>query len=187
MKLLSLSLKGIAALLPLSLTLYFLYWFMSGAEALLRPYIPPQWYIPGIGILLACSAIVIVGLLVNLYFFNALVSLVNRQLEKIPLVKSLFGAIQDTMTVFKINDTSEKRKVVSVEIMPGIRMIGFVTGEHSGTRLFDDSDTVGVYLPLSYQIGGYTLYVPRNQLTNLDISVEEAMRLALTGGAQSQR
>jgi len=41
---------------------------------------------------------------------------------------------------------------------------------------------VAVYLPMSYQIGGYTLYLPRSALTVIDIPFEQAMRLALTGG-----
>ena len=44
---------------------------------------------------------------------------------------------------------------------------------------------VGVYLPMSYQLGGYTVYLPANQLESVDLSVEEAMRIAVTGGVQN--
>lgn len=60
-----------------------------------------------------------------------------------------------------------------------------MTGEQTGERLFGDQNLVGVYVPLSYQIGGITLYISRDRLTELDIGVEEAMRLALTAGIQS--
>ena len=77
------------------------------------------------------------------------------------------------------------KSVVSIE-WNGAQVIGFVTGEQTGKKLFKDQDLVGVYVPLSYQIGGMTLYISRDRLTQLDIGVEEAMRLALTAGVQSR-
>lgn len=47
---------------------------------------------------------------------------------------------------------------------------------------FNDSDSVLVYLPLSYMIGGYTILVPKSAVTSLDMSMEEAMRFTLTAG-----
>ena len=185
-KIVSLSFQGLAAVLPLSLTLYFIYWFMSGAESLLTPYVPAQYYFPGMGILTACILIIALGLLVNLFFVQWLIGTLNRQIEKIPLVKSVFGAIRDTLTVFKISDRENRKAVVSIEIKPDMHLIGFVTADQIGTDLFNDEEKVGVYIPLSYQIGGYTLYVNRNQLTKLDIGVEEAMRIALTGGVKAK-
>ncbi len=185
-KIVSLSFQGLAAVLPLSLTLYFIYWFMSGAESLLTPYVPAQYYFPGMGILTACILIIALGLLVNLFFVQWLIGTLNRQIEKIPLVKSVFGAIRDTLTVFKISDRENRKAVVSIEIKPDMHLIGFVTADQIGTELFNDEEKVGVYIPLSYQIGGYTLYVNRNQLTKLDIGVEEAMRIALTGGVKAK-
>ena len=69
--------------------------------------------------------------------------------------------------------------------LPGtdFQLIGFITREH-----FDDlpinpdcEDPVAVYMPLSYQIGGYTVFAPKSALEPLDIGFEDAMRLALTG------
>ncbi|WP_340680447.1 DUF502 domain-containing protein [Paraglaciecola sp.] len=186
-KILTLSFKGLAAVLPLTLTLYFVYWFMAGTESLLQPYVPEKLYFPGLGILLACAIIMLAGLLMNLYFINGMVGFFNRQIEKIPLVKSIYGAIKDIMTVFSIKDKENSKGVVSIEIQPDMHLIGFVTGEQTGKELFERDDKIGVYIPLSYQIGGYTLYVNRNQVTRLKISVEEAMRIALTGGVKAKK
>ncbi|MDP5031387.1 MAG: DUF502 domain-containing protein [Paraglaciecola sp.] len=186
-KLLTLSFKGLVAVLPLTLTLYFVYWFMEGTEGLLQPFVPQHLYFPGLGILLACGIILVAGLLMNLYFINGLVGFFNRQIEKIPLVKSIYGAINDIMTVFSIKDKENSKAVVSIEIQPNMHLIGFVTGEKTGQQLFNDEDKVGVYVPLSYQIGGYTLYVKRSQITPLNIGAEEAMRIALTGGVKAEK
>ncbi|WJG09249.1 DUF502 domain-containing protein [Aliiglaciecola sp. LCG003] len=186
-KIISLSIQGLAAILPLSLTLYFIYWFMTGAESLLIPYVPQQYYFPGLGILTAVGVFLVTGLLVNVYAVKWIVATANRQVEKIPLIKSIFGAIRDTMTVFKISEKDSSKAVVSVEIKPDMHLIGFVTADQVATELFKQADKIGVYIPLSYQIGGYTLYVNRSQVTKLDIGVEEAMRIALTGGVKAKK
>lgn len=186
-RIISLSFQGLAAVLPLTLTVYFVYWFMSGAERLLVPYVPTEYYFPGLGIITASLVILLTGLLVNVFFIEWIVSTANRQVEKIPLVKSIFGAIRDTLTVFKISDKGNNEAVVSVEIKPDMHLIGFVTADQVATDLFGDDEKIGVYIPLSYQIGGYTLYVNRDQVTKLDIGVEEAMRIALTGGVKASR
>ncbi len=49
-----------------------------------------------------------------------------------------------------------------------------------------DESLVAVYLPMSYQIGGYTLYLPRDRIQPTDLTVEAAMRIVLTGGLQNQ-
>ena len=124
---LALSLKGLAAILPLSLTLYFIYWLMSGAESLLLPYVDTAFYFPGMGIVIAVVLILMLGLLVNLFFIKWLVKTMNTQIERIPLVKSVYGAIRDILTVFKINEKDSSEAVVSIEIQPEMHLIGFVT------------------------------------------------------------
>jgi uncharacterized membrane protein len=74
---------------------------------------------------------------------------------------------------------------VLVPFGPG-KVIGFVTAE-SGRWLgaAERGDVVGVYLPMSYMIGGYTVFLPRELLEPTTLSVEAGMRLALMGGVQS--
>jgi len=79
---------------------------------------------------------------------------------------------------------SELERVVLVEFGPG-RVMGFVTQEHATLPgIGTDEDLVAVYLPMSYQIGGYTVYLPKNRIEPTDLSVEAAMRIVLTGGLQ---
>jgi uncharacterized membrane protein len=67
------------------------------------------------------------------------------------------------------------------------RLIGFVTEEHVHPRMLSqpEPDLVPVYFPMSYQIGGYTLYLPKSELEETQLSVEEAMRLVLIGGVSA--
>jgi uncharacterized membrane protein len=75
-------------------------------------------------------------------------------------------------------------KVVMVQL-PGqsFQVIGFITREQFSDLPFTPAaeDPVAVYMPMSYQIGGYTLFLPRECLTPLDVPFEQAMRLVLTG------
>lgn len=185
-------LQGLAAALPLGLTLYLIYWLLTTIERLVKPILlsllPAHLYFPGLGVIAGLAVLFVAGFLVNAYGVRYLIQLGNRQVERIPLVKSVFGAIQDMMRVFTLSRKQEARHVVMVDIGGDSHLIGFVTGEGSGQRLFagEGHDKVGVYLPMSYQIGGFTLYIERDRLQPLDIGFEEAMRIAITGGAQRQ-
>jgi uncharacterized membrane protein len=181
----SLTLQGLVAVLPLVVTAYLLYWAISGIEVLVTPLIPQRIYFPGLGIISGLLLLIATGLLVNFYGIRYLVALMNRLMETIPLVKSIYGTIGDIITVFKLGSNKQVQSVVALNVGNDIQLIGFITSEVTGEKLFGDANKVAVYMPLSYQIGGYTMYVNREQLTPLNISVEEAMRLALTGGAQA--
>jgi uncharacterized membrane protein len=62
-----------------------------------------------------------------------------------------------------------------------------VTQEHANTLgIGGGDDLVAVYLPMSYQIGGYTIYLPRSRVSETELSVEQAMRIALTGGVRGK-
>jgi Uncharacterized conserved protein len=180
--------QGLATVLPLGLTAYLIYWLFSSAETYARTALllimPESSYFPGLGILSAIVLLFAIGLLVNAYGIRYLVQLGDRLFNRIPLIKSIYGAIQDTTRVFSLAEKKEVKSVVSYDAGNGVKLIGFVTGEATGKKLFSDgADRVGVYLPMSYQIGGFTVYVEKDRLTQLDIGVEEAMRLAITGGA----
>jgi uncharacterized membrane protein len=76
--------------------------------------------------------------------------------------------------------------VVTVDVGLG-RLIGFITQEHANTLgIGGGDDLVAVYLPMSYQIGGYTVYLPRSKITETDLTVEQAMRIVLTGGVRGR-
>lgn len=183
-------LQGLVAVLPIGLTVYLIYWLLATGEKIAKPVIlwilPQSLYFPGFGLIASLGALILIGFLVNLYGIRYLVKLSQNIFERIPLVKSIYGAFKDMMTVFNLSEKKEMKSVVSLE-WNGAQVIGFITGEKTGEQLFGEQNLVGVYIPLSYQIGGLTVYISRDRLTELDIGVEEAMRLALTAGIQSSK
>ena len=177
--------QGLLALLPISLTLYFLIWLVTTIETSLTPLIPSNLYFPGLGLVLGLVILVLVGLAVNAYVIRVLIRWSGKIFERIPIIKTIYGAIQDAVNIVNSGKQQKMQSVVSVKITDSIHLIGFVTSHEGAQELFDNKEKLGVYIPLSYQIGGYTLYIDKDQLTPLDIDVETAMRIALTGGSVS--
>jgi uncharacterized membrane protein len=179
-------LTGFITLLPVILTIYFLYWLAVSSEQVLgsalRWALPDATYFPGLGMLAGLLVVFIAGLLMKAYVVRQVFALGEQVLYRLPLIKSVYRGIRDFFDFF-----SPKKEglgqVVAVTIN-GMEMIGFVTqtDEQRLPESFRDQDKVLVYLPMSYMIGGYTLFVPREHVRPLKMSMEEAMRFALTAG-----
>ena len=185
-------LKGLVAILPIGLTLYIVYWLAVAAERLfsrlIKLLVPDQYYWPGLGLIAGLLFLYVVGLAVNAYVVRHVLRAGDDLLARIPVVKTIYGATRDFMRFLPTSGKgSDLRRVVLVPFGPG-KVIGFVTSE-TGNLLGDahaQEDTVAVYLPMSYMVGGYTVFVPRQALEPTSLSVEAGMRLALMGGVQSK-
>jgi uncharacterized membrane protein len=185
-------LKGLVAVLPVALTLYLVFWLGSTAEAILsgplRALLPEDRYWPGLGLLVGFLLVLLVGVMVNAYVVRRLLRLGESVLARIPIVKTIFGALKDVTRFLPASGKSRDLKRVVVWRLGTAQLIGFVTEEQISPRLFGAAavELVAVYFPMSYQIGGYTLYLHKDELRETDLSVEEAMRLALIGGVSAQ-
>jgi uncharacterized membrane protein len=186
-------LKGLVAILPLGLTLYVVYWLAVSAErlfsAVVRTVVPDAHYWPGLGLLTGLVVLYFVGLAVNEYFVSRALRLSDRLFARIPVVKTIYLAIRDFMRFFPSSGQgSDLRRVVLVQFGPG-KALGFVTAESGEMLRRADrpagEDLIAVYLPMSYMVGGYTVFLPRDQVEPTSLSVEEGMRIALMGGVRS--
>lgn len=185
----SIMLKGLAALLPVGLTFYFIYWLSISIERVLRPVLisvlAEKYYLPGMGLAAGLVVLYFLGLTVNAWIVKRLFRVGEGLLERIPLIKSIYGSLHDFMEYFSTVDERRGMKQVVLVSIADMRLIGFVTGEQIRDVPFPESpdeEIVAVYLPLSYQIGGYTIFLPRSHVEPVDISMEDAMRRVLTAG-----
>lgn len=185
-------LKGLAALLPVALTIFFVYWLATTAENIasgpLRAVLPEETYWPGLGLLAACVLVLVVGTLVDAYIVQRFWRFGESLLARIPIVKTIFGALKDFTRFLPAGGKARDLKRVVIWRMQTAHLIGFVTEEELSPKLFGDqtTDLVAVYFPMSYQIGGYTLYLHKSELQETTLSVEEGMRLVLIGGITSE-
>ena len=182
-------LSGLAVVLPIVITIAVVLWLVSSAEKMLGMMM--HWVLPdgsrlprGAGFSAAIGLILFIGVLMEAYYFRRLMNWLEEILNRIPLVKTIYGAVRDLMSLFSKAGTRKFSKVVMVKF-PGIeaRLVGFVTIEDfAGLAIAPGRDEVAVYLPMSYTIGGYTVFLPRSCLTPLDMSLEDAMRFVVTAG-----
>jgi uncharacterized membrane protein len=187
-------LKGLVAVLPVSLTIYVVYWIGTTAEAmlgsLLRTVLPADLYRPGLGLIVGFVVVLLIGVIVNAYFVSALLRLGESLLKRIPVVKSIFGAFKDFTRFLPAGGEAREHKHRRVVLwrFGEAKLVGFVMEEQTHPAIAQHTgDAIAVYFPMSYQIGGYTLYLPRSQLELVDLSVEEAMRMTLIGGVTAQK
>jgi len=182
-------LAGLVTILPAALTIYLLYWMAASAESVLgsmiRSIFPEVQSWPGLGLIATLAVAFVVGLLMHAYVVQQFFARGEQILYRMPLIKSVYKAIRDFFQYFSPTAKKEFEHVVAVSIGDtGMKVIGFVT-QAAPERLpkgFREDDSILVYLPLSYTIGGYAVLVPRSAVRPLDMNMEEAMRFTMTAG-----
>lgn len=181
-------LTGLAIVLPIVITVWIIWWigvtFEKTLGGIYTVIFPPSLYFPGLGILMGIGLTFVVGLMTKAWLFRSVFDWWDSLLNRIPLVKTVYGAIQDFMSFVSGEANTKFNRVVLVEFdQPSMKLMGFVTREDL-SRLPDtvDDDEVAVYFPMSYQVGGYTLFLPRSRLQPVDMKMEDAMRFVLTAG-----
>ena len=176
--------RGLSLVLPLALTVWFIYWLATTSEHLLRTVfllvLPQELYLPGLGLALGMLIIFGAGLLAQVFLLQRVWGLLEALLERIPVVKTVYHAISDLVSFLSTSNINEgAARVVRIELGNGMSMIGLVTD--SGP-LGEDADTLAVYLPMSYNVGGYTILVPQSIVRDSNMSVEQALRWTMTAG-----
>jgi uncharacterized membrane protein len=175
------------------LTIYLLVWVASRAEEAfgdpLRNLFPRVFGFTGSGFLLGIFLIFCVGLLVNTYVTRKFVVWFESNMNKLPVIRSIYSPIRDVTNLF-VHHEGESQKVVMVRLdESGLELLGLVT-----RATFDDlpKDTVpesslAVFVPFSYGMGGLTVLVPRSRIRETLLPAERAMQLAITGWIKSSK
>ncbi|MBP1678707.1 MAG: hypothetical protein H6Q29_618 [Bacteroidetes bacterium] len=181
-------LRGVVVIIPLVLT----YWVFSGLLNAIDGVFSPaleQWLgreVPGLGFLTMVVLILLVGLLTRNLIGRLLFAGFENVLNSIPFVRSVYSAVRDLISAFVSGDkTKTFREVVMVEYpRPGLYCIGFVTNRipYRG-KAGEASDFVSVYFPNPPNpTSGFLIFVPRDRAVPLAITVEEGLKLVLSGG-----
>ncbi len=186
-------LTGLGAILPIAVTLALLVWLGTTAEDLLgstlRFLLPESGYFPGLGVIAGLGVVFAVGVLMRAYVVQGIFGWLESLLQRIPLIKTLYGTMRDLMGLFSGGLARQFGGAVVVQL-PGTdyRLIGFVTRSDFSDLpdTLGQEGTIAVYLPMSYQVGGYTVMLPRSSVTPLELSVEDAMRFTLTAGVSAR-
>lgn len=187
--------QGLVAVLPLVLTVYFLWWLGTTTEqalgTLLRNLLPEGWYVPGSGLVIGFAIVCALGLLLRITWARWFWSTLEAQLERLPLIKTVYGSFRDFMGFFAGGDQQERMdQVVRVDLGeggPGVLGLVTNTAAEEVTGRAAEEGQVAVYLPMSYQLGGFMVLVPAESLEPIDMAVEDALRMIVTAGLPRKR
>jgi uncharacterized membrane protein len=184
-------LTGLVVVIPAVLTLYILSLVISMMDNLLRV-IPSAYHpdnligihIPGLGVIVTVLLVFFCGLITTSYFGNRIVRFGERLVGKIPLVRSIYQALKQIADSLFMDKAKSFKKVVMVEYpCHGVYSIGFVTGTPNVDVQEKLGSCVGVYFPhaLTPTTGIFAI-IPKDELIELDMSIEEAFTLIISGG-----
>ena len=191
-KLRSIFLTGLAVAVPLGLTIYILSFLVRMMDNLLNfipePYQPGTLLginIPGLGIIVTLAIIFICGLITQSYIGTKLVNFGESLLDKIPVVRSIYQATKQIFENLFINNNQSFKKVVLVEFpRKGVYSLGFVTGitgKEFSNKIGEEA--IHVFIPKTPNpTAGYFIMVRDDELIELDMTVEAAFTLIISGG-----
>jgi uncharacterized membrane protein len=183
---------GIVVTAPISLTIYLVTLFIdfvdSRVGALLPPRYNPETYlpfsVPGLGILIVVVGLTLVGALSVGLIGRTAVRMSERLVDRMPIIRSIYGALKQVFETVLSTSSRTFRDVVLVEFRPGIWVVGFVTSTTQGevqNRTADE--VVNVFVPtVPNPTTGLLLFVPRGNLTFLDMTPEEGIKMIISGG-----
>jgi uncharacterized membrane protein len=181
-------LRGIGVLIPLGMT----YWVFSTLLNWMDGFLSPVFErllgrpTPGLGFLSMLLIILLVGLLTKNLIGHLLFTWFERLIGSIPFVRVVYGAIKDLIGAVAFGGRSKTfREVVMVEYpRPGLFCVGFVTNEM--TYLASETEHrefINVYIPNPPNpTSGFLVLVPIKDVVTLDLSIEEGLKLVLSGG-----
>lgn len=179
---------GLIIVLPIAGTIYILYAIFLFLDKILGPittFILGR-QIPGLGFVLTLLLLVVTGVIGRNYFFRKLISLSERVMIKIPFVRPVYTTVKQIINALFNQSTSKAfKKVVLVEYpRKGLYQIGFLTG--SGVEEIGDKvqqEIIHVFLPTAPNpTSGMLVMIPKKDLLFLEMTVEEGIKLVLSGG-----
>jgi uncharacterized membrane protein len=179
-------LKGLLTLLPLAVTVYLVIALARALESVFGPLLgrvlPDGGYVSGMGVVLGLLFILAVGLLMQAWVMRWIWKWGESHLGRMPVIRQVYGAIKQVVSYVSGDEQPHATRVVMVSVgNPPLRMLGLVTRTDVSYASEESPDElVAVFLPWSYQVGGFTVYVPRSALEPVGLKPEEALRLSLT-------
>jgi uncharacterized membrane protein len=182
--------NGILTIVPIILVIYVTYKTFMFLDGLLGGFLKQYFkesYVPGIGILATLVLITILGFLSTKFVTGTIFRIIDRLLEKIPFVKTVYSVIKDTVHSF-LGEKKSFSKVALVTV-PGTNMksLGFVTAEDLEVFYEPLSDYIAVYVPQTFQVAGFTFLIKKEDVEFIDVKPEDAMKFILSGGMTSKK
>ncbi len=184
---------GIVVTAPLGITFYLSLIFINFIDDKVKKLIPgdyiPDFYllfeVPGLGLIIAVLVLIIVGALAAGLIGRAFVSIGEKFISKLPVVRSIYSALKQIFQTVLASSSNAFREVVLIEYpRKGIWAVGFITGPTKGeVANMSKKKLVNIFLPTTPNpTSGFLLFVPVSDLIPLHMNVEEGMQMVISGG-----
>lgn len=184
---------GIVVTAPITITLYLTWVFITFVDRNVEDLIPeiynPNQYlpfsVPGLGLLVAAVFFIAVGWLARNFLGKLIIRIYEYVLHRMPVVSTLYGAFKQIFETISASQSQAFREVVLLEYpRRGVYSVGFVTGTTKGeVARATEQDTVNVFVPTTPNpTSGYLLFVPKEELHYLNLTIEEGVKLVVSAG-----
>lgn len=184
---------GILVTAPIFITFYLAWLFISFVDQTVTALVParfhPETYlpfgIPGLGVVVLAVTLILIGWFTAGVVGRMLVRVQDRTLARMPVVRNVYTALKQILETVLAHKSSAFREVVLLEYpRRGMWAIGFITGATQGeVQNLTEDETVNIFLPTTPNpTSGFLLFVPRSDLVVLDMTVEEGIKMVVSGG-----
>lgn len=184
---------GMLVTAPAAITFYMAWLLISWIDQSVTSLLPPQYNpneilpfsVPGLGLIILVVFLMMVGMLTAGMIGRLVVKAGESVLARMPVVRSIYGAVKQIFETVLAQQSSAFRQVVLVEYpRRGIWALGFVSGVTKGeVQNLTAEECVNVFLPTTPNpTSGFLLFVPRSELVVLTMTVEEGIKMVVSGG-----
>ena len=185
-------LAGVLVVTPLAATIFFMRFLLQWVDKILL-LLPPQYRpeqflpfpIPGLGLILLITGLLLIGFLVRNFLGRRLVALGEKIMSYIPFVSKFYMAVKQLVETIFFSAAKDFKRVVLVEYpRKGLYSMAFVTGVAAGEiQVKTEKRVVNIFLPTTPNpTSGFYLMVPEEELIPLEMPVETAFKILISGG-----
>lgn len=186
-------LTGLLVTAPLSITILVAWVFVDFVDQKVTPLIPktynPETYlpfsIPGMGLLIVLVSLTVVGMLTAGFVGKLLVRISESIMARMPVISGIYSATKQIFETVLAQKSQAFREAVLIEYpRRGIWAIGFITGTTKGeVQNLTEEQCVNIFLPTTPNpTSGFLLFVPKGELIPLNMTVEQAVKMVISGG-----
>jgi uncharacterized membrane protein len=183
---------GVVVTAPITLTFYWTYLFLLWVDSLVTPWLPPDWNpnaylpfrMPGTGLVIVIAFFTLTGWFAKNFLGRMLIAISDYIVQRLPVINTVYKTLKQVFQTLMSGHSGAFREVVLVEFpRKGLWAIGFITGAGRDIAPLPGDDIAHVMLPNALNPTTANLvYVPRADLIFPKISVDEALKMIVSGG-----
>jgi uncharacterized membrane protein len=187
MKLKTIFTTGLLTILPLAVTIYVFYFIFNFLDNLVGGLIESvfNFRIPGIGFASGLALILLIGFIASNIIGNRLINFFDHIFQRVPITRGIYTSAKQIIDAFTLQGKNAFQKVVLLEYpRKGLYVIGFVTGQSQGEiQQKTAEETLNIFVPTTPNpTSGMLILAPRHEVTELKMTVEEGMKVIISGG-----